>query len=252
MRYCRLIRRCVAAVAGAGACGLAGIRAMPDPHGDGGGAAAPHHACNADTAFDVEEIRRELEARQQGASAAGAFGTAWLLGELSSDHAGETGAVWIYEGALDAMKVNARSAAAARSFALEHRRAEQRHLDLVEAAVPAEGRTRLLPMWRLSGWLLGVVPTLLGPEALFATVEAVETFVEEHYMQQIAPLEADGSCPELTRMLRACCEDEVHHREDAAEKARAAGAAPAGLLTRGWQAVVEGGSAAAAEVARRV
>lgn len=85
-------------------------------------------------------------------------------------------------------------------------------------------------------------------------MEAVETFVEEHYLAQIVPLmRKAGTSRELVRMLEFCCEDEVHHKEDAAKKLlgpdrkefRAWWAKP-------WSRLVKAGSAVAAEIARRV
>lgn len=76
--------------------------------------------------FNSKKVREELALRHQRLSRTpptsprNKFDTRWLNGELSSDHAGETGAVWIYEGALDAMKVNSVSAEVARGFVLEH------------------------------------------------------------------------------------------------------------------------------------
>lgn len=185
----------------------------------------------------------------------------WLDREMSSNVAGETGAVAIYRGALDAMAARRLLGAplppAALEFATSHMAAESRHLRLIESVVPPSKRTRLLPIWRLAGWSLGFAPTLLGGErALFRTVDAVETFVEEHYNEQIGPLlRAEQPCPELVRLLSHCCAEEVEHREDAAARLRgAAGAPPAaeGLAARAWKALVKAGSRVAAELARRV
>mmetsp|Transcript_50165 Transcript_50165/g.166117 ORF Transcript_50165/g.166117 Transcript_50165/m.166117 type:complete len:104 (+) Transcript_50165:536-847(+) len=103
-------------------------------------------------------------------------------------------------------------------------------------------------MWRAAGFALGFAPALVSDRALFKTVEAVETFVEEHYGEQIGPLKVHGRCPQLVALLEHCCADEVHHKEDAARRA----GAHESLLERAWMAVVRFGSAVAAEAARRV
>lgn len=54
---------------------------------------------------DVAAIRSDIHAVLAGDGARGR----WLAGELSSDHAGETGAVYIYRGALQALQVRALS-----------------------------------------------------------------------------------------------------------------------------------------------
>ena len=104
----------------------------------------------------------------------------WLRQELRSDHAGEYGAVMIYRGVLAIS-----SDAQACQFAERHLLTEARHLKLMEEIVPVAHRTRLLPLWHVMGWLTGALPALFGRGAIFATIEAVETFVDQHYAQQI-------------------------------------------------------------------
>jgi ubiquinone biosynthesis monooxygenase Coq7 len=169
---------------------------------------------------------------------------AWLVGELRSDHAGETGAVCIYNGILAVSRD-----ATVRAFATRHRTTEQGHLDLLEDVLPPADRSRLLPIWRVAGWLTGALPALFGPRAVFATVDAVETFVDHHYRAQTDRLAAEGILPEIHALLEHCREEEVHHRDEA----RAAGDGPAyGPLLRAWAWVVGGGSAAAVAAAKRI
>jgi ubiquinone biosynthesis monooxygenase Coq7 len=172
-----------------------------------------------------------------------------LVGELRSDHAGETGAVMIYRGVLAVTKD-----AALRDFATRHQAAEQRHLELIEAWLPPVQRSRLLGPWRVAGWLTGALPALCGPRAVYATIAAVETFVDHHYQQQIDRLEGRTDHAALRELLIACQADERHHRDEAsacATQATHAGAPP-GPALRAWCALVGAGSAAAVVVARRV
>ncbi|MGB0624820.1 MAG: demethoxyubiquinone hydroxylase family protein, partial [Luminiphilus sp.] len=81
----------------------------------------------------------------------------WLQQELRSDHAGEFGAVMIYRGILAVSRDTS-----VREFADSHLRTEQEHLALMEEIVPPAGRTRLLPLWHVMGWLTGALPALLG------------------------------------------------------------------------------------------
>ena len=166
---------------------------------------------------------------------------AWLQGELRSDHAGETGAVWIYRGILQFSRDPV-----VREFALEHLATEEEHLALFEQWLPRSLKSVLLPAWRLSGWMLGALSLLGGRHGVFATVEAVEIFVVTHYGQQITRLTEADSYPEVALALEQCMRDEDHHREDA--RGRQSG--EAGLVYRLWQRLVEGGSAAAVVVAR--
>jgi ubiquinone biosynthesis monooxygenase Coq7 len=168
---------------------------------------------------------------------------AWLVAELRSDHAGETGAVLIYRGILAISRDPS-----VRDFAARHMATEQGHLDLLEALLPPPQRSRLLPIWRVAGWLTGALPALFGPRAVFATIDAVETFVDHHYQQQLDRLDAEGILPDIRAALARCQEEEVHHRDEA----RGLGTAPPGPLLRGWAWLVGAGSAAAVMAAKRV
>ena len=97
------------------------------------------------------------------------------------NHAGETGAVWIYRGASLAFW-----SSRIRRMALEHGPTEQKHLQVIEAQLPARSRSRLLPLWRLLGFGLGLLPAIFGYRIFCLTIYAVETFVERHYLQQDA------------------------------------------------------------------
>ncbi len=167
----------------------------------------------------------------------------WLQQELRSDHAGEFGAVMIYRGILAISRD-----ASVREFAASHLRTEQKHLALMEEIVPLAGRTRLLPLWRVMGWLTGALPALFGRQAVFATIEAVETFVDHHYQQQIVRLMPEGECGPLRQVLVDCQADEISHRDEATSLALAK---RNGIL-RLWCAVVGSGSAAAVVAAKRV
>jgi len=167
----------------------------------------------------------------------------WLQQELRSDHAGEFGAVMIYRGILAISRD-----ASVREFAASHLRTEQKHLALMEEIVPAPDRTRLLPLWRVMGWLTGALPALLGRQAVFATIEAVETFVYSHYQQQIVRLMPEGEYGPLRQVLVDCQADEVSHRDEAASLALP----KRNVMLRLWCAIVGSGSAAAVVAAKRV
>jgi ubiquinone biosynthesis monooxygenase Coq7 len=168
---------------------------------------------------------------------------AWLIGELRSDHAGETGAVMIYRGILAVSRD-----AGVRKFSERHKATEQGHLDLLEALLPPAQRSRLLPIWRIAGWLTGAIPALFGPRAVYATIDAVETFVDHHYQAQIDRLDAEAIHPDIRALLEHCRLEEVHHRDEAREMEHA----PASSLLRVWTKLVGAGSAAAVSAARRI
>lgn len=167
----------------------------------------------------------------------------WLERELRSDHAGEAGAVQIYRGILAVTRDKD-----VRDFAHHHAETERVHLERIEALLPVGQRSRLLPLWKLAGLLTGLLPALLGGRAVYATIDAVESFVDHHYHAQIERLSSDGSYPEIRRLLEACRDDEIRHRDDARGRLRT----PDGVLMRTWRWLVAAGSAAAVVLARRI
>lgn len=132
---------------------------------------------------------------------------------LRSDHAGETGAVFIYRGVLSVTRDDA-----VLCFARQHLVTERRHLALMDQLVPPQRRSRLLPVWKVAGWMTGALPALFGPTAVFRTIQAVETFVDEHYSRQIEALIEQPRYRQLRELLEDCRRDEVAHRDDAANR----------------------------------
>jgi ubiquinone biosynthesis monooxygenase Coq7 len=167
----------------------------------------------------------------------------WLTAELRSDHAGETGAVAIYAGILAVSRHDA-----VRAFALNHQTTEKRHLALIETILPESQRSQLLTLWRFAGFVTGAIPSLFGPNAVFATIAAVENFVDSHYQQQIERLAADGFQPQVREILQACREDELQHRDEALELQAHA----PGMILRVWCWLVDAGSNIAVTFARWV
>lgn len=191
----------------------------------------------------------------------------FLIPEIRSDHAGETGAVWIYIGMAWASRH-----ADVKQMAVEHCATEREHLTLIEDILPRSQRSILLPLWRVSGFMLGALPALVGPRAVQITVDAVETFVDHHYQAQIDALEGrvdglgerggerggerrgerggggGGEYEPLRKLLIACQADEIAHRDEA----RAAHGGQVGALGRLWSWIVGSGSAAAVVLAKRV
>ena len=175
-----------------------------------------------------------------------------LIADLRTDHAGESGAVMIYRGILAVTRD-----ASVRHFAWAHLAAEAGHLALIEPLLTPQHRSRLLPLWRIAGWLTGALPALIGPRAVYSTIEAVETFVDQHYAEQIeavdrhdpgghhAPLQA------LRVLLQTCRADEIVHRDEAAALFVLSGKPPS-LAMRVWVWSVGAGSRVAVKICRRV
>lgn len=168
---------------------------------------------------------------------------AWLLRDLRSNHAGETGAVAIYRGILAVSRSDD-----IRGFAERHLETERRHLALIETVLPERSRSVCLPLWRVAGFLTGAVPALFGPGAVFATIDAVETFVDGHYRAQVERLSREGGHDALRDLLERCRGDELRHRDEA----RGLLDTPRGIIAKAWCRAIGAGSAVAAASARRL
>jgi ubiquinone biosynthesis monooxygenase Coq7 len=128
------------------------------------------------------------------------------------DHAGEYGAVRIYEGQLAVLKRRK----SAKVETIQHMAdQEQRHLKTFDKLVN-ERRVRptaLEPVWRVAGFALGAVTAAMGEKAAFACTAAVEEVIDEHYASQVAALkDKDESLKATVEDFRA---DEAAHRDEA-------------------------------------
>lgn len=166
-----------------------------------------------------------------------------MVADLRSDHAGEWGAVNIYSGILAVTRD-----AAVRAFAATHRDTERAHRDFFDRWLPGRHHSRLLPVWKAAGWLLGALSALLGKRAIYRTVAAVETFVEQHYHDQIETMQGDPALAALTAKLRQFCEEEVEHRDDADDRL----GRPASSFALLWSRLVGSGSSLGVAIARKI
>lgn len=170
----------------------------------------------------------------------------YLERELRSDHAGETGAVFIYKGIIAIATLFKDQELIC--FAKEHGATEVEHLRLIEVVFEEKYRSRLLGPWRIAGWLTGAIPALFGRKAVYATIDAVETFVEQHYQGQINHLKTHGGHEQLLDLLIRCQADEIDHKNEA--RSKVSPSLP--LALRAWCAMVGSGSAAAVVLAKRI
>ncbi len=138
--------------------------------------------------------------------------TADIEAMIRVDHAGEYGAVRIYEGQLAVLKRRGSSKVETIQHMADQ---EQRHLAAFDRLVN-ERRVRptaLEPVWRIAGFALGAATAAMGDKAAFACTAAVEEVIDEHYAAQIAALEGkDESLKATVADFRA---DEAAHRDEA-------------------------------------
>ncbi len=122
------------------------------------------------------------------------------------------------------------------------------HLAFFEGWLNADARSHALPLWKTAGWVLGATAALFGPACVFRTIAAVETFVDDHYRVQIGRMRHDARLAELVAVLEQFREDEIAHRDDAAER----GSTGDTWSARAWVALIGAGSSLGVAVARRV
>jgi ubiquinone biosynthesis monooxygenase Coq7 len=128
------------------------------------------------------------------------------------DHAGEYGAVRIYQGQLAVLKKGA-AADTIRHMAAQ----EERHLAAFDRLVNERKvrPTALEPVWRVAGFALGAATALMGEKAAFACTAAVEEVIDEHYAGQVTALTGkDDALKATVEEFRA---DEAAHRDTALE-----------------------------------
>ena len=127
---------------------------------------------------------------------------------LRVDHAGEYGAVRIYEGQL---RVLGRGPATA---AIRHMAAEEaRHLAAFDGLLADRQirPTALMPLWHVAGFALGAATALLGERAAMACTVAIEEVIDDHYAGQLTDL--DDTEADLKATISRFRADEIAHRD---------------------------------------
>ena len=170
----------------------------------------------------VPKPKATSRARGPRPPAPGTRATDDIAAMIRVDHAGEYGAVRIYEGQLAVFSARAgseRATAAIKRMSDQ----EQRHLTRFDALIN-ERRVRptaLEPVWRLAGFTLGAVTALMGEKSAMACTAAVEEVIDAHYASQLSRLDEDE---DLKKTIEEFRKDEIAHRDEAL--AHGAAAAP--------------------------
>ena len=133
------------------------------------------------------------------------------------DHAGERGAVKIYEGQLLALNTLVKDDNL-KKVVEEMKIHEKEHCEFFEKEIKKRNikPTKFLPLWDLLGVGLGFGSTLLGKKAAMLCTASVEEVIDKHYLNQINQLDAEEE--QLKRKIIKFREDELHHRDIAYEK----------------------------------
>ncbi len=133
------------------------------------------------------------------------------------DHAGERGAIKIYEGQLLALNTIYKDNQLKETIE-EMREHEREHCDYFENEIKKREikPTKFLPLWDLLGVGLGFGTTLLGKKAAMLCTASVEEVIDKHYQDQINQIKDDEK--ELRDKIIKFREDELHHKDIAYEK----------------------------------
>ena len=161
-------------------------------------------------------------------------------------HAGERGAIKIYEGqllALNTIKKNEKLKSKI-NYMKDH---EKKHYDFFDSEIKKRGikPTVFLPLWDLMGVGLGFGSALLGKKATMLCTASVEEVIEDHYKGQLDQLEKDEK--KLKDKILKFRDDEIHHKDIAYES----GASKDGLYTI-MDKVIKTGSKIAINISKKI
>ena len=162
------------------------------------------------------------------------------------DHAGERGAIKIYEGQLLALKTIMKNDKLKEKIE-EMKIHEQEHADFFDKEIKKRKikPTKFLPLWDLLGIGLGFGSTILGNKAAMLCTASVEEVIDEHYQNQINQLGSDEKV--LRKKIIKFREDELHHKDIAYEK----GASKKGLYSI-MDKIIKTGSKLAINISEKV
>lgn len=132
------------------------------------------------------------------------------------DHAGEFGALQIYQGQLAVLGRKTGEPEAVQSIRRMAEQ-EQEHFAHFDRMVKERGvrPTALEPVWRVAGYALGAATALMGEKAAMACTAAVEEVIDAHYRKQIDSM--PDREPELRQAISEFRGDELEHRDIALE-----------------------------------
>ena len=133
------------------------------------------------------------------------------------DHAGERGAVKIYEGQLLALNTIVKDESLKKTIE-DMKIHEMEHCQFFENEIKKRNikPTKFLPLWDLLGVSLGFGSTILGKKAAMLCTASVEEVIDKHYLNQINQLGPEEK--ELKKKITKFREDELLHKDIAYEK----------------------------------
>ena len=128
------------------------------------------------------------------------------------DHAGERGAIKIYEGQLLALSTVVHDEGLKKTI-INMKEHEEEHCNFFEDEIKKRNikPTKLLPLWDLLGLGLGFSSTILGKKAAMLCTASVEEVIDDHYKSQIDQIESDEK--NLKNKIIKFRDDELNHKD---------------------------------------
>ena len=162
------------------------------------------------------------------------------------DHAGERGAIKIYEGQLLALNTFIKDENLKKTIE-KMKNHEKEHLDFFNKEIKKRNikPTKLLPLWDLLGVGLGFGSAIIGKKATMLCTASVEEVIDEHYQNQINELDSDEKV--LKEKIKKFRDDELHHRDIAYEQ----GASKKGLYSI-LDKIIKTGSKVAINISEKI
>ena len=162
------------------------------------------------------------------------------------DHAGERGAVKIYEGQLLALNTIVKDESLKKVIE-DMKVHEIEHCQFFENEIKKRNikPTKFLPLWDLLGVGLGFSSTLLGKKAAMLCTASVEEVIDKHYLSQINQLGPEEE--ELKKKITKFRMDELHHKDIAYEE----GASKKGLYSI-MDKIIKTGSKIAINISEKI
>ena len=133
------------------------------------------------------------------------------------DHAGERGALKIYEGqllALSTFKNNEKL----KKIIEGMKEQENKHFEFFDKEIQKRKikPTVLLPLWDLLGVALGFGTTMINEKAAMLCTASVEEVIDNHYKNQLDKLGEDEK--ELKKNISKFRDEEIEHKNTAYDK----------------------------------
>ena len=128
------------------------------------------------------------------------------------DHAGERGAIKIYEGQLLALNTFVKDENLKKTIE-KMKNHEKEHLDFFNKEIKKRKikPTKLLPIWDLLGIGLGFSSAMMGKKAAMLCTASVEEVIDKHYQNQLDQLHSDEK--NLKKKIKKFRDDELRHKD---------------------------------------